>query len=93
MKKMTSTFLLLLICAIGLNAQLFNDKLTADEQQKLANGELIIRNIGKVKNISVNKDNPTVERAISTMERLKPAYLAEIIQITPYSGNENLIEK
>lgn len=93
MKKMTSTLLLLLACTIGLNAQLFNDKLTTDEQQKLANGKLIIRNIGKVKNISVNKDNPTVERAISTMERLKPAYLAEIIQIMPYNGNENLVEK
>ena len=92
MKKMTSTLLLLLACTIGLNAQVFNDKLTADEQQKLANGELIIRNIGKTKNISVNKINPVLSTTVEAIEDLNPSYLAEVIRMVPYSGNENLLE-
>lgn len=92
MKKMTSIFLLLLMFSIGLNAQVFNDKLTADEQQKLANGELIIRNIGKTKNISVNKINPVLSTTVEAIEDLNPSYLAEVIRMVPYSGNENLLE-
>lgn len=92
MKKMTSIFLLLLTFSIGLDAQVFNDKLTADEQQKLANGELIIRNIGKAKNISVNKINPVLSATVEAIEDLNPSYLAEVIRMVPYSGNENLLE-
>lgn len=92
MKKMTSIFLLLLTFSIGLDAQVFNGKLTADEQQKLANGELIIRNIGKAKNISVNKINPVLSATVEAIEDLNPSYLAEVIRMVPYSGNENLLE-
>lgn len=83
---------MLIAFIVGLNAQVFNGKLTADEQQKLANGELIIRNIGKAKNISVNKINPVLSATVEAIEDLNPSYLAEVIRMVPYSGNENLLE-
>ncbi|MBQ4330814.1 MAG: hypothetical protein IJC31_03140 [Spirochaetaceae bacterium] len=92
MKKMTSITFMLIAFIVGLNAQVFNGKLTADEQQKLANGELIIRNIGKAKNISVNKINPVLSATVEAIEDLNPSYLAEVIRMVPYSGNENLLE-
>lgn len=92
MKKITSIAFIILAFAIGLNAQVFNGKLTADEQQRLANGELIIRNIGKAKNISVNKINPVLSATVEAIEDLNPAYLAEVIRMVPYNGNENLLE-
>lgn len=76
----------------SVNAQIFNSNLTAEEQQRIANGELVIRNIGKAKNISLNPINPIAEKAIQTINKLNPAYLAEVIQIIPYVGNEDLIK-
>lgn len=71
--------------------QLFNDKLSAEEQQQLANGEILIRNIGKSKNMCLNPINAGTQKVIDTIVDLKPAYLAEVIQIRPYVGNEHLI--
>ena len=93
MKKITILLMLLVLTSLSLSAQVFNDKLTAEEQQKLANGELVIRNIGKAKNISVNGINPTLEQTIETIEDLNPSYLAEVIRMVPYAGNEDLLEK
>jgi hypothetical protein len=75
----------------GLAAQVFNNKLTTDEQQKLANGEIVIRNIEKSKNMSLNPVNPIAKQVIDTITALKPTYLAEVIQILPY--DEKLIDK
>lgn len=93
MKKGIIFTLISLILCLNLHSQIFNNKLTAGEQQKLASGELVIRNIGKTKNISVNAVNTTLKRTIETMEDLNPSYLAEVIRMIPYQGNENLIEK
>ncbi len=91
MKKISATVLCLLLC-LGLSAQVFNDRLTAEEQRMLANGELVIRNIGKAKNISINGINPTLEQVIEEIGNLDPSYLAEVIRMVPYSGNESLLE-
>lgn len=93
MKKNVMLLLLLVSAGLSLFAQVFNDKLTEEEQQKLANGELVIRNIGKAKNISVNGLNPTLEQTISAIEDLNPSYLAEVIRMVPYAGNEDILEK
>ncbi|MBP3417004.1 MAG: hypothetical protein J6K76_06505 [Spirochaetaceae bacterium] len=93
MKKNVMLLLLLVSAGLSLSAQVFNDKLTEEEQQKLANGELVIRNIGKAKNISVNGLNPTLEQTISAIEDLNPSYLAEVIRMVPYAGNEDILEK
>ena len=93
MKKNVMLLLLLVSAGLSLSAQVFNDKLTEEEQKKLANGELVIRNIGKAKNISVNGLNPTLEQTISAIEDLNPSYLAEVIRMVPYAGNEDILEK
>ena len=93
MKKTTVLVIALLFTAFTLTAQVFNNKLTSDEQQRLANGELIIRNIGKAKNISINGVNATLSKTIDTIKELNPSYLAEVIRMVPYAGNEDLLEK
>ncbi len=65
---------------------------TEQELQDLADGKVLIRNIDKAKNISLNPIHPAAQRAIDTMTELKPAYLAEIIQIRPAAANETLID-
>lgn len=93
MKKTTVLAIALLFTALTLSAQVFNNKLTSDEQQRLANGELVIRNIGKAKNISINGVNATLNKTIDTIKDLNPSYLAEVIRMVPYAGNEDLLEK
>ena len=93
MKKTTMSAILLVFTLFSLSAQVFNNKLTSDEQQRLANGELVIRNIGKAKNISINGVNDTLSKTIDTIKDLNPSYLAEVIRMVPYAGNEDLLEK
>ena len=71
---------------------LFNTNLTTAEAQKLANGEILIRNIGKAKNACLNPVTAQAANLIESVTKLKPSYLAEIIQVLPASGNENLIK-
>ena len=85
-----ATYLFFLPLSI-VSAQLFNNKLTPEDQKKLANGEILIRNIEKSKNISLNPVNPAAKQAIDTITALKPTYLAEVIQILPYDAK--LIDK
>lgn len=72
---------------------LFNANLSAAESQKLANGEILIRNIGKAKNICLNPVTAQAANLIENVTKLKPAYLAEVIQVLPASGNEDLLKK
>ena len=97
MKKKSVLFLFFVFCtfssSVALFSQaLFNDNLAAEERQKLADGEILIRNIGKAKNMSLNPVTPQAAELIERVKKLKPAYLAEVIQIRPLSGNENLIQ-
>ncbi len=70
----------------------FNKRLTSDERARLEKGEVVIRNTGDIDKICVNKNDDT-RKMIDIIEELDPAYLAEIIQIRPYKGNEDLLEK
>ncbi len=84
-----------LVCLMGqsLFAGVFNSKLTADEKKKLDNGEVLIKNIAYQKNMCLNKDfNSDCQSLTEEIKQLNPKYLAEIIQIKPYKGNENLPE-
>lgn len=78
-------------CAVFSQA-LFNGNITAAERQELADGEILIRNIGKAKNMSLNPVTPQAAELIERVKKLKPAYLAEVIQIRPLNGNEKLIQ-
>ena len=74
-------------------AGVFNKNLTAEEQKTLDRGEVLIKNIAYQKNMSLNKDYNTDCQALTEeIKHLSPKYLAEIIQIKPYKGNENLPE-
>jgi hypothetical protein len=75
-----------LLVAAGLGAQgLFNSKMSDSEKSTIERGEVLIRNIGKSANISINPDiHPAVRQAVGIITKLKPSYLAEVIQMRPY---------
>lgn len=88
-----SLFPLILFCFFSnyLFAGVFNSKLTVDEQKKLDKGEVLIKNIAYQKNMCLNNDfNSDTQTLTDEIKQLNPKYLAEIIQIKPYKGNENL---
>ena len=72
----------------------FNEKLSFEENEKLHSGELLIRNINFRKNICL-KENlfPMADELIQLINDLNPKYLAEIIQVKPYKGNEDLPQR
>ena len=80
--------------AAGANAKTsFNSRLSAEEKNRLSRGEVVIVNTGNTKKICIDTDDPTASRLIDTMKALKPSYFAEVIQVKPYKGNEDLISK
>ncbi len=73
--------------------QVFNKNLTTAEHKKLENGETVIKKLKSVKDFSLSSNNENAQKALKTAKDLKPSYLAEIIQIYPYTGNEDFIQK
>lgn len=72
---------------------LFNENLTDEEQIKLLNGEILIRNIGKAKNMCLTPVSEGTQNVIDIIDDLNPKYLAEVIQLRPQKGNENLLDE
>ena len=71
--------------------ELFNKNLTDDERQTLKTGQVLIKNIGNQKKSCLNSGyNSDCDKLIAEIKDLNPKYLAEIIQVKPYKGNENL---
>ena len=74
-------------------------KLQNFSQEELASleaGEVLIRNIGNAKKVSLRPVNKTATQLVDTITELKPPYLVEIIQVIPYAGNEavfNILRK
>jgi hypothetical protein len=87
----------LLVCVRARGASfspdLFNGNLTAEERVKLSAGDVLIRNIGKAKNISLIPTNPAAQKAIAAIQDLNPSYLAEVIQVRPYKADERVIDR
>lgn len=92
MKKSIFTILAFTALNLAVSALPFNSKLSSQEKQTLESGEVLIRNIDSIKDICVNETEET-KKIISTMKKLDPAYVAEVIQVRPYKGNENLKEE
>ncbi len=94
--RLTKLFFSIIVLALFTSpfyaTDVFNNKLTNEEKQKLQNGEILIRNIGKAKNMSLNPVNDGATKVIEAIHDLRPAYLAEVIQVRPYEGNEDLFE-
>lgn len=83
-------------CALVMSASAktsFNENLSADEKARLSRGEVVIVNTGNTKKICLETDNATAKELISVMKSLKPAYFAEVLQVKPYRGNEDLIAR
>ncbi len=89
MKKLLFLFLCILSASF-LIADPFNAKLSAEERATLERNEVLIRNIDKMKNVCVTETAGT-KQILATMKALNPVYTAEIIQIRPYAGNEDLL--
>lgn len=92
MKKIFTVFTIYLISAASF-ALPFNSKVTEEDLKALSEGKVVARNIDKFKNIGIESDSPLVERMKEQIKDLSPNYLAELIQIRPYEGNENLPQK
>lgn len=87
-------FTVLFICtSFYVSAVPFNDKMTPGEMESLKSGNVIIRNIGDMKNICIENSNEGTSKLLSQIHDLKPKYLAEVIQIRKYEGNEDLPER
>ena len=91
-KKYFFTSLLITLALISSYGATFNNRLSSEEKAKLDRGEVIIRNIDSVKNVCIT-ENAHTKKILSTIKKLSPNYCAEIIQIRPYKGNEDLQDK
>ena len=92
-KIITAALLVLFVSQNLFGGEFFNKNLTADEKKTLDKGEVLIKNIGNPKHMSISKGyNQTADALLDEIKDLSPKYLAEIIQIKPYKGNENLPE-
>ena len=86
-------FILFFTLNFGFSASYFNKNLTSDEKKTLDEGEVLIKNIAYQKNMCLEKGyRSDCDELIEEIKDLNPKYLAEIIQIKPYKGNENLPE-
>ncbi len=70
----------------------FNDKLSSSERNQLSEGKTVIRNLDSYKKLSIVSSNPAMQKALNVIKNLKPAYVAEIIQLYPYEENENFLD-
>ena len=72
----------------------FSEEWGETEKTGLQQGKIIIRNIQKCKNISLQKGiNPYVDKVINVAEKINANYLAEIIYKMPKEGNESIINQ
>ncbi len=71
----------------------FNKNLSEDELAKLNAGEIVIHKTPSAKKMCLETKNELVAAEIKEIVDLDPAYLAEVIQIRPIKGNEDIIEK
>ncbi len=92
MKKIFTVFTIFLISSLGFSLP-FNSKVTDEDLKLLEEGKVVARNIDKFKNIGIESDSPLVARMKEQIKELSPNYLAELIQIRPYEGNEDLPQK
>ena len=89
---MKKILIFLMICLLPslFFAETFNKKLTDEEREYLSTGKVLIKNINYEKNISLEKGlSPLADQLLDTIDKLNPKYLAEVIQVRPYDGNEN----
>ena len=94
MKKLLLLFTtLFFVCAYSIASLPFNNNLSEKEIALLNEGNVLVRNIDYASKMCLESENEGAQRIISDIKKLKPSYLAEVIQIRPYKGNEDLPER
>ena len=94
MKKIILSVFISISLLFSVIADPFNNKLNANERSTISNGEILIKNINYEKFMCLKKgDSSLGDKLISEIHELNPKYLAEIIQIKPYKGNEDLPQR
>lgn len=93
--KKTTIFALAfaVLTAVSATALPFNEKLSTTDLEKINNGEVLIKSIDKYKNMALNSDNLGATKLRQIVLDHNPNYLAEIIQVKPIAGNEDLDTK
>ena len=71
----------------------FDGSLSQKEIDDLNEGKILVRTIDKYKNMSIRSSDKGAEKLLAEIKDLNPNYLAEVIQIKPYKGNEDLIRR
>lgn len=71
---------------------IFSETLTQQEKTELSQGKILIKNTKNTKRLSLLQI-PQTEYVYTNILKLNPSYLAEIIQIIPFSEKPDLIEK
>lgn len=92
-RKIITAAAVLAVTLLPATALPFNSKLSESDRATLENGEVLIKSIDKFKNAAIEGENPGIARIREEIKALDPNYLAEIIQIRPYEGNEDLMQK
>ena len=94
MKKIFLLTFFLITLVSTVIADPFNSKLTGEERTTLQNGEILIKNINYEKFMCLKKGESELgDKLLSEIRDLNPKYLAEVIQIKPYEGNEDLPQR
>ena len=94
MKKIFCSALVLFSLLSTALADPFNSKLTADERNQISSGEILIKNINYEKFMCFKKGESELgDKLLAEIRDLNPIYLAEVIQIKPYKGNEDLPQR
>lgn len=97
MKKITkiiSIFTVLAVASASLFADPFNSNLSSGDRAKLDKGEVVIKNIDYQKNMCLNgSEDDICAQIVKNVKDFNPKYLAEIIQVKDYKGNEDLPQK
>lgn len=84
---------MVLLCTAGVYGLPFNSRISSDELSQLKEGKVLIRNIDYASKMCLESDNEGAQKLIKDIKELRPSYLAEVIQIRPYKGNEDLPDR
>jgi len=99
MKRVTFTIITLLVFGMTLSLPAFsqqshfNSNLTDANLAVISSHKVLIRNVDSLKHLGLESTNADFQRVIDTAKKLKPSYITEIIQVRPYKGNEDLLER
>ena len=94
MKKSILLLCLFISLSLSVFADPFNNKLTTDERNTISTGEILIKNINYEKFMCLKKGASELgDKLQAEIHELNPKYLAEVIQVKPYKGNENLPQR